>query len=198
MRSTKYLIAIIILITTFSKEVYAQSDTTNHNGIWEIGISHRFSSKSSNELGTDESGIQYNLDIGHEWNINSKNKLGFILSGQIISKNYDAYLAPMIIWNYVPNENWSHKLAAGPILMKSYNDEDFINGFSLSYDLEIADNVSFTNRFDILDDSKIGPIFSYSPGIELRGKYAKIFIITGTAVTGLGALIVLNGIRNSR
>lgn len=196
MRSTKFLIAIV-LFTLFYGELAAQTDSTSHNGIWEIGISHRFSSKSSNEFGMDESGVQYNLDIGHEWYINSKNKLGFVLSGQIISHSYNAYLTPMITWNYVPNENWSHKFAAGPILLKSYNDDDFINGFSLSYDLEIAENISITNRIDMLNDSKINPIFSYSPGIELRGKYAKIFIITGTAIAGVGAILVLDGIRKS-
>lgn len=195
---TRYSIAATaILLIVLCSKVYSQIDSIDQNWISHIGISHRFSSKSSNELGTDENGIQYNIDVGYEWKISAKQKIGIIISGQIVSQNYDAYLTPMVSWRYISSVDWSHRLAAGPILVKSYNDIDVIDGFSLSYDLEILNSVAVTNRFDLLNDSNIGAIYSYSPGIELRGKYAKVFIITGTAVTCVGAILFISAIRKS-
>lgn len=114
MKSNKVLITITAISLFFCSKSFSQIDSTNHNGIWEIGIGYRFSSQKSNEFGSDQSGIQYNLEMSHEWNINRKHKFGFILSGQIVTKNNDLYLAPMLTWNYNPNDNYNHRFSAGP------------------------------------------------------------------------------------
>ncbi len=124
--------------------------------------------------------------MSHEWNINRKHKFGFILSGQIVTKNNDLYLAPMLTWNYNPNDNYNHRFSAGPIILKSHNDFDAIDGYSLSYDLAFGNHFSITNRFSILNDSKINRIYSYSPGIEITKKYGKVTILAGATVTYLG------------
>ena len=191
MKSIYILIKTIAFITIFSYSTYSQIDSVDHNWISEVGISRRFASKPSNRLGTDKNGVQYNIEIGYEWKYRPKHKLGFLLSGQLIGNGFDAYLTPMISWKYTPNVHLKHRFSAGPILVKSYNDFDFINGFSLSYDIEISNKISITNRFDLLNNSKISPIFSYSPGIELKGKNATIIIVGGGAFTGFMALFFL-------
>lgn len=187
----------VVLFIFISTSIFSQVDSTHSNWIAEFGVSHRFSSKASNELGTDQSGVQYNLDIGCEWKTSDKYNIGFLLTGQLVGENYDAYFSPMISWRYVPSIDWSHRLALGPILAKSYNDVGLIDGFSLSYELEISDKIAITNRFDILNDSKISPIFSYAPGVELRGKFGKFFITSGSIITGIGAIIIIPAISRS-
>lgn len=109
-----------------------------------------------------------------------------------------AFLTPMMSWRHQPSQDLGHRFAAGPILLKSRNDEDLFNGFSVSYDLEFYDKIAITNRIDLIKDSTTDMRLSYSPGIEFRGKYAKVVIIGGTIVTGVAVIVVLQAIGRSR